>query len=166
MVEKRIPMLNNRKIFFVLILFLAACTSRPASNAEGEDWVAFSADKAQTDQMLGWLFLGDAEYWSPTKADVRTLQSGLPAYLQENKSAFYMTDAAVWEQLDEYNSQYVGIVLEGRKVIYASYLCRIGEDTNWKENFIFVADGGACYFKFKFDTSTGEFFDLLVNGEA
>ena len=116
--------------------------------------------------MLGWLFLGDAEYWSPTKADVRTLQSGLPAYLQENKSAFYMTDAAVWEQLDEYNSQYVGIVLEGRKVIYASYLCRIGEDTNWKENFIFVADGGACYFKFKFDTSTGEFFDLLVNGEA
>jgi len=159
-------MFNNRKIFLVLILFLAACTSQPAKNAEGENWVAFSADKAQTDQMLGWLFLGDAEYWSPTKADVRTLQSGLPAYLQENKSAFYMTDVAVWEQLDEYNSQYVGIVLEGRKVIYASYLCRIGEDTNWKENFIFVADGGACYFKFKFDTSTGEFFDLLVNGEA
>jgi hypothetical protein len=40
------------------------------------------------------------------------------------------------------------------------------KDTNWKENFIFVADGGACYFQFKFDTSTGEFFDLIVNGEA
>ena len=166
MVEKRIPMLNNRKIFLVLILFLTACTSQPAPNAEGENWVSFSADKAQADQMLNWLFPAEAEYWSPTKADVRAFESGLPAYLQENKSAFYMTDAQVWEQLDEYNSQYVGIVLEGRKVIYASYLCRNGTDTEWKEQFIFVADGGACYFKFKFDTSTGEFFDLLVNGEA
>ena len=159
-------MFNHRKIFLVLILFLTACTSQPARNAEGKNWVAFSADKAQADQMLDWLFPTDAEYWSPTKADVRAIESGLPAYLQENKSAFYMTDEPVWEQLNKYNSQYVGIILEDRKVIYASYLCRIGEDINWKENFIFVADGGACYFKFKFDTSTSEFYDLLVNGEA
>lgn len=164
-------MLNNRKVLLVLILFLTACTSQPASpapNAEGENWVAFSADKARADQMLDWLFPADAdaEYWSPTKADVRTLESGLPAYLQENKSVFYMTDAPIWEQLGEYNRQYVGIVLEGRKVIYASYLCRNETDSEWKKQFIFVADGGACYFRFKFDTSTGEFFDLLVNGEA
>jgi hypothetical protein len=159
-------MLNNRKIFLVLILFLAACTSQPAPNAKGENWVAFSADKARADEMLDWLFPADAEYWSPTKADVRTLQSGLPAYLQENKSAFYMTDASVWDQLNEYNRQYVGIVLEGRKVIFASYLCKDGANTGWREDFVFVADGGACYFQFKFDTSTGEFYDLLVNGEA
>ena len=159
-------MLNDRKILLVLILFLTACTSQPAPNAEGKNWVAFSADKAQADQMLDWLFPGDAEYWSPTKADVCGLESGLPAYLQENKSAFYMTDDPIWEKLDQYNSQFVGIVLDGRKVIYASYLCQSGANTEWKEQFIFVADGGACYFKFKFDTSTGEFFDLLVNGEA
>jgi hypothetical protein len=77
-----------------------------------------------------------------------------------------MTDAPVWERLGNYNRQYVGIILEGRKVIYASYLCQNGADTEWQEQFIFVADGGACYFHFKFDTSTGEFYDLLVNGEA
>ncbi len=159
-------MFNAGKVFLVLILFLTACTSKPARNKEGENWIAFSAEKAQADHMLDWLFPGEAEYWSPTKADVRTLEGGLPAYLQENKSAFYMTDAPVWEQLDEYNSQYVGIVLEGRKIIYASYLCKNGENAKWKEQFIFVADGGACYFKFKFETSTGGFFDLLVNGEA
>jgi hypothetical protein len=163
-------MFNNRKLFLVLILFLTASTSQsqPATNAEGENWVAFSADKAQADQMLDWLFPADAvpEYWSPTEADIHTLESGLPAYLQENKSAFYMTDAPIWEQLGEYNRQYVGIILEGRKVIYASYLCQNGTDTKWKEQFIFVADGGVCYFKFKFDTSTREFFDLLVNSEA
>ena len=100
-------MRNNRKIFLVLILFLTACTSQPATpapNAEGENWVAFSADKARTDEMLKWLFSADSEYWSPTEADVLALQSGLPAYLQENKSAFYMTEILVWEQLDVYNS--------------------------------------------------------------
>jgi hypothetical protein len=163
--ERRIHMHNNKKFFLALTLFLTACMS-PARNAEGENWVAFSADKAQADEMLNWLFSADAEYWSPTKADIRTLQSGLPVYLQENKSAFYMTDEPVWEQLDEYNSQYVGIVLDGKKVIFASYLCKDGSNTGWKEDFVFVADGGACYFQFKFDTSTGEFFDLLVNGEA
>ncbi len=159
-------MFNDRKVFLVLILFLAACTSQPAPNAEEESWVAFSADKAQADQMLNWLFPADVEYWSPTEADVHTLKSRLPAYLQENKSAFYMTETLVWEQLDEYNSQYIGIIFEGRKVIYANYLCGNGEDTKWREQFIFVADGGACYFQFMFDTSTGEFFDLIVNGEA
>ncbi len=159
-------MLNNRKIFLVLILFLTACASQPASNTEGENWVAFSADKAQADEMLKWLFSAGAEYWSPTEADVLKIESGLPAYLQENESAFYMTDAPIWEQLDEYNSQYVGIVLDGKKIIYANYLCKSGVDTEWKDQFVFVADGGACYFQFKFDTSAGEFFNLLVNGEA
>jgi hypothetical protein len=93
-------MFDYRKIF--LILFLTACTSQPAPNAEGKNWVAFSADKAQADQMLDWLFPVKAEYWSPAKADIHKIESGLPAYLQENKSAFYMTDAPVWDQLDEY----------------------------------------------------------------
>ena len=159
-------MLNTRKAFLVLILFLTACTSQPVPNAEGENWVAFSADKARADQMLDWLFPAEAEYWSPTEADIRALESGLPAYLQENKSAFYMTETLIWERLDGYNRQYVGIVLEGRKVTYASYLCKNGADTQWKEQLIFVADGGACYFQFKFDTFTGEFFGLLVNGES
>jgi hypothetical protein len=115
--------------------------------------------------MLNWLFPANAKYWSPTKADIHTGER-IACLFAENKSAFYMTDAPIWEQLDEYNRQYVGVVLEGRKVIYASYLCKNGEDTKWKEQFIYVADGGACYFKFKFDMSKGEFFDLIVNGEA
>lgn len=156
-------MFDHRKALLVLILFLSACT---APQAEGENWVAFSADKARSDRMLDWLFPGEAEYWSPTAADVHALEDGLPSYLQENQSAFYMTETLIWEQLDGYNRQYIGIVLEGRKVIYANYLCQNGTNTEWKEQFIFVADGGACYFQFKFDASTGEFFDLQVNGEA
>jgi hypothetical protein len=35
-----------------------------------------------------------------------------------------------------------------------------------KKEFAKVLDGGACYFQFKFDPHTGEFFGLQVNGEA
>lgn len=159
-------MSKNKAIYLFLVLCFTACTSPPAPGVEGENWVAFSAEKAQSDRMLEWLFAADAEYWSPTEADIRTLELGLPAYLQENESAFYMTETLVWERLNEYNRQYVGIVLDGRRVIYANYLCKRGDDEGWKEQFAFVEDGGVCYFQFKFDASTGEFFGLQVNGES
>ena len=157
---------KNRNVFLVLFLFLAACTLQPASNLEGDDWVVFSAETAKKYQTLSWLFSGEPEYWSPTIADVRTLEKGLPAYLQDNQSAFYMTQTLVWERLNEYNRQYVGVVLDGKKVIYGNYLCKDAEITGWKEQLIYVADGGACFFQFKFEPSTGRFFDLMVNGNA
>ncbi len=153
---------------FVLILACVAAACAPASattqNAEGEHWVAFSAENARKDEMAGWLFPGDPEYWSPTEADIRALESGLPAFLQDNKSAFYMTETLVWERLDEYNRQYIGLVLNGQQVIYTNYFCN--SSPNWKQTMVFTADGGACYFQFKFDTSTDTYFDLQVNGEA
>lgn len=160
-------MLKQRSFLLsgLLMVLVFACAS-PARNAQSENWVAFSPENAQADEMLGWLFPGNAEYWSPTEADVRTVEDGLPAYLQENESAFYMTETLIWERLDEYNRQYIGIVLDGRKVIYASFLCQGGANTEWKESFVLVADGGACYFQFKYVPSTGEYYDLSVNGEA
>lgn len=157
-------MLINRKALLVLFLFLTACTS-PAPNVEGENWIIFSAGNAQADQMLDWFFTGDVEYWSPSEADIHAVEDGLPAYLQENLSAFQNTSVPIWEQLDEYKRQYIGVVFEGNKVVYANYFCdETGLD--WKKEFVMVLDGGACYFQFKFDPNTGEFFGLQVNGEA
>lgn len=156
-------MLNNRKIFLVLFLFLAACTS-PAPKVEGENWVAFSADKAKADQVLDWLFPGDVEYWSPTATDIQTVEDGIAIYLQENADAFYPPQASVWDSLDEYNRQYVGVLLDDRKVIYANFFCNTSQD--WKQEFVMVLDGGACYFQFKFDVQTDRYFDLQVNEEA
>lgn len=160
-------MLNQRMFLLsgFLVILVSACATA-TQNIEGENWVAFSAETAQKDQMLDWLFPSDAEYWSPTAADIRALESALPAYLQENRSAFYMTETLIWKRLDEYNRQYIGVVLGGKKIIYASFLCQGGANTEWKEHFILVADGGACYFQFKYEPSTGGYYDLSVNGEA
>jgi hypothetical protein len=162
--------LKRRPLFvfisFALILqFVIACspTSQPV---QGESWVIFPAGQAR-DQGLGeWLAANGeaAEYWTPSENDVLALENGLSAYLQNNPDSFYK-GTPVWERLDEYNRQYIGMILDGRKLIYANYFCDSVE-TDWRKDFVFVMDGGDCFFQFKYDVDSAEFFDLQVNGVA
>ena len=155
-------MLKNFLSIGILLLFFVACTTAP-KNIEGEQWVAFSAEHASQAELNEWLFPDDVTYWSPSTADVLVVEEGVAAFLQENESAFF-TDRPVWERLNEYNRQYVGMVWDERKILYANFFCN--NEPDWKENFVLVMDGGACYFQFKFDPNIGEFFQLQVNGEA
>ena len=154
-----------RKIFLFPSLFLllvTACSPLP-QNIEGEQWVAFSAEHASQSGLNEWLFPDDAEYWSTNATDILAVEDGVTTFLQENESAFF-TDIPVWQRLNEYKRQYIGVILDGKKIIYANFFC--SDQPDWKENFVLVMDGGACYFQFNFDPNTGEFFELQVNGEA
>ena len=152
---------KQRIIFSLLLIFIASCTS--PQNLEGEEWVAFSAEHASRAGLNEWLFPDDVTYWSPSRVDVQAAEDGVTAFLQENESAFF-TDIPVWQRLSEYKRQYVGVVWDGKKIIYANFFC--SDEPDWKENFVLVVDGGACSFQFKFDPNTGEFFQLQVNGES
>jgi len=100
---------------------------------------------------------------TPSEDDIITLESGLGIYLQNNPDRFY-EGAPVWERLDKYNRQYVGMILDGKKIIYANYFCESVE--TWRKDFVFVLDGGDCFFQFKYDVDSAQFFDLQVNGVA
>jgi len=170
---KRRNKMFNKKYALVLFLitlmsiFTAACSPTPAQNVESEKWVIFSAEQASEQRIGEWLVAGDkaVDYWTPSEKDVILLENSLPAFLQKNSDRFYTPDAPVWERLDEYNRQYIGMILNDSKVIYANYFCN-NFNTDWRKDFVFVLDGGACYFQFNYDADTGIFFDLMVNGEA
>ena len=151
--------------FIFTLQFVVACSSA-AQPIQGEKWVIFSAKQAREQKLGGWLVTHDqtAEYWTPSEEDVLALENGLGTYLQKNPGRFYEGTPA-WERLDEYNRQYVGMVLDGKQIIYANYFCDSIE-TDWRKDFIFVMDGGDCFFQFKYDVHTAEFFDLQVNGVA
>jgi hypothetical protein len=162
-----IDMLINRRFIFILVILqlILACSS-PAQNLQGERWVILSAEQAQ-EQSIGTWFMGNGqtmEYWTPVEDDVLTLENGLAVYLQNNPDRFY-GGTPVWERLDEYNRQYIGIILDGKKIIYANYFCD-NVETDWRKDFVFVMDGGDCFFQFKYDVDSAEFFDLQVNGVA
>jgi hypothetical protein len=80
--------------------------------------VVFPAEQAR-EQGIGEWFVQNgqtAEYWTPSESDVLVLENGLAPYLEHiNSDRFNREEAPVWERLDEYNRQYIGILLDGKR---------------------------------------------------
>ena len=161
------PIKSHATVVFLLLMQLASACSSSVQTIQGEGWVIFTAEQA-SEQGIGNWFVANGqtvEYWTPSENDILTLENGLSVYLQEtNSERFNEQKAPIWERLDEYNRQYIGIILEGEKIIYANYFCDSVQD--WRKEFVFVMDGGDCFFQFKYGMDIKEFFDLQVNGNA
>lgn len=68
--------------------------------------------------------------------------------------------------LGRYKRQYYATTNEkGEKEIWVNCFCDTW-DKNWKEDLIFVFDGGNCYFNLKINLTTKEYYDVMVNGDA
>jgi hypothetical protein len=108
--------------------------------------------------------IGFSASWSPSTDDIFKLEVGLAEYLEQNSSFFYH-QPPVWERLDEYQRQYIGIEREGKRIIYGNFFCdNLGWD--WASKLVFVLDGGECYFQIEYDVEDSVFIKLRVNGES
>ncbi|MBN1148062.1 MAG: hypothetical protein JXA78_12460 [Anaerolineales bacterium] len=156
---------------FSLVVSLAAtsgCKSQPeeelnqvviTSTFEG---VIFTEEHAaQQGRIFGDSVQG---YWTPSQADVIALETGLPAFLQVSPG-FFQPQPPIWERLQNYKRQYLGIQENGKRVIYANFFCQ-APAVDWKNQLVMVADGGDCYFQIKFEVDAHRFYDLQVNSEA
>lgn len=160
--------MNRTKIIFLfVVLMLQVITACSPQNTQGERWVIFSEEQARELGIADWFAQSgqSTEYWTPVEKDVLVIENGLSTFLQNNSDNFYSQGTPIWQRLDEYNRQYVGITLGGKNIVYANFFCDSFE-TEWRKEFVFVLDGGDCFFQFKYDVNTDDFFDLQVNGEA
>lgn len=68
--------------------------------------------------------------------------------------------------LQRYKRQYVATTnSKGEKEVWLNCFCG-GGYPNWKTDLVFVKDGGNCYFNLKINLTSGECYDLMVNGNA
>lgn len=163
----------------VLALGSASCTlaitpptSQPSSEANtssttpaverSANGVIFTAEQAEAEFPSIGLQVEGA--WTPTGADVAALEAALPDFLRTAQDSHLHPDPPIWERAPDYYRQYLGMVENGEQVIYANFFC--SEHDNWQEQIVFVLDGGDCYFQVKYNPHSGEFYDLMVNGEA
>lgn len=103
-------------------------------------------------------------YWTPTEEDILNLEGKLDSFLRENSEQFN-SQPPVWEQIKNYKRQYAGLIINGKQLIYGNFFCtETGVD--WREEWVIVMDGGDCFFQLRFDMESGEFMNLMVNGEA
>ena len=141
---------------------LAGCTA-PAST---DSWVVIPESRLK-ELGIGTAPSSNAEvegYWTPTEDDILFLEEKLPSFLREQSTSFHR-EPPVWEQLDTYKRQYAGVIVNGRKIVYGNFFCT-DAGIDWKKNWVFVLDGGDCFFQFQLDVADGTFRGLTVNGDA
>ncbi|MBX3064896.1 MAG: hypothetical protein KF726_18080 [Anaerolineae bacterium] len=113
-------------------------------------------------QILDTTFDG---YWMPDTADVLALESALPAYLDQQAAAGRDVEG-VAAKLPDYKRQYIGFIAGGEKMLYANYFCDAFDDDRWLHDWLYVMDGGNCFFQVVYQVSSGEFRYLSINGYA
>ena len=129
--------------------------------------VIFSAGSAQAQDFASWFGVSIDGYWTPAESDIIQLEKNLPLFLEANNHVGtpYGDDPPLWDRLPEYGRQYLGIEMDGKRLIFANYFC----DTfgsNWQETPIIVLDGGDCFFEIKYDVENQSFMSIYINGEA
>ena len=131
----------------------------------GHNWVIFSAKQAGKiqEEIASWLFDSES-YWTPSADEISEIEDEIAGYLDQNSKEFYW-EPPVWERLDEYQRQYIGLMRGGKRIIYGNYFCDSGKQ-NWRQDFVFAIDGGECYFQVEYDVESGLFIKLRVNGES
>jgi hypothetical protein len=79
----------------------------------------------------------------------------------------YKTSPSI--KLTNYKRQYVcGINKEGDKIVWVNCFCSDSKEhlRYWKQQVVFVMDGGDCYFNLKINLSKKTKYDIMVNGIA
>ena len=92
-------------------------------------------------------------YWAPSRQQVEQLEAQLP------------TLATQIPDVTDFNRQYVGIELEGRKVIYLNaFRMPDHSDVDPSREAIRVCDGGRMFWGAVFDPATNQFSEVQFNG--
>jgi cyclophilin family peptidyl-prolyl cis-trans isomerase len=135
---------------------------------EGDDYEGVIFDEAAAPGLVADLYGPGAtdglDFWTPDADDVEDLEGLIEEYLLEQADGGVL-DPDVIDELPDYGRQYAGIVEAGHDRILANFFCDdLGIDVETET--VAVEDGGACFFRVRFDLESDEFVDFDVNGEA
>ena len=161
----------------LLLIYLAACDALPGDKppvdipltdttesptvVANQNWVVITKERAEEMRVASWLVESDG-FWTPSVDDTVKFEEKIAEYLSQNPSQFY-SQPPVWERLDEYQRQYIGLERGGRQIIYGNYFCNSGR-VDWLQELVIVEDGGDCFFQVEYDVESEVFIKLLVNG--
>lgn len=156
------------RILLALVLVLGVATScgdddgsagdesstRPSAGGDlPAQVVVFTSDDAETD------IHGEAITWTPPTGDVLAAERALAAYIDAHP------DLGV-DPLDAYARQYVGVGPGDGELVSANALCDTETLDDWRDELIYVNDGGTCFWQALYDPALDRVVDFTVNGEA
>lgn len=68
----------------------------------------------------------------------------------------------------DYYRQYVGYIdSKGNRIVLVNAVCKsYGQKSDLRKDWIFVFDGGTCFYQIRVDLTAKKCFDFSINGEA
>jgi hypothetical protein len=99
--------------------------------------------------------------WQPSADDILKLEALLPNALMAQAAKGdpdWSVAPSGWRR------QYVGIVLNSRRLIYGNFVLKGVDPGPWRTNPVMVCDGGPRFFGVVYDVAAGRITDLAFNG--
>lgn len=158
----------NTIYFFVILslLFLGCGTKASMKNSNNKNQNPTDFVIIKYDSTLNWIF----QHALPTELQQNEIDLSMEIIhncLIEHNSKISPSSKKTKEIiLKDYFIQLVPI-LNGKseKEVWVNCFCNaINED--WKDQIVYVLDGGKCYFNLKINLTTKDYYDFQVNGEA
>ena len=101
-----------------------------------------------------------SQFWSPSLEQIQRLERALPGYVRFNEGRKPVIAHTV-----EYHRQYVGIVVNGKRLIYGNfYPTTVSDYFDEKSTPVVVCDGGASFWGIVFEPESSVFIELQING--
>ncbi|HEY3814113.1 MAG TPA: hypothetical protein VGL66_12885 [Caulobacteraceae bacterium] len=99
--------------------------------------------------------------WSPPPAEIRRLETELPAALAPE----VVNEPHLAKAPTGWRRQYVGFLKHGRHMIYGNYFKAWGEnDLDWRSQAMMVCDGGPSFFGVEYDADAHRIVHIAFNG--
>ncbi|MGC2049454.1 MAG: hypothetical protein WA635_12695 [Gallionella sp.] len=107
-----------------------------------------------------WIVMSGGS-WSPKPEQLGEIQSSLESFVKQ-QAAEQHRQLPRWSS---YTFQYQGQLDGGYRIVFINAFC-IPPPEYSQRQFVFVFDGGPCFFQVKYDPNKKRFFQLTFNGEA
>ena len=102
--------------------------------------------------------------WEPSDVDIQELEKRF-ALIEDMQAEKCCALGATVSDVHAYYRQYVGIIVNGRKLIYINAIRRGAEhDFDWRAKPLIACDGGFAFWGALYDPEDSRFLDLAFNG--
>ena len=160
--------LMNKSFLTIIFLFIASCIySQDAIFVKGYGYEGYIFPKEHSI----WGFPPEDNRYTPSIEDIAYAEKILlnkmgTDYVKRNQKGYCKPINK--RTLNKYVRQYVGYLMDDGAIIIHIYLNRSNYIDNNKisKDIIAVFDGGTVHWSIKVNLSTGEIFDMLVNGQS
>jgi hypothetical protein len=154
--------MKTRKLYFIISIICCLLGCQKKSEIQFDiPGVIFTKEQTAAAEY----FQKGKDSWTPTNKQIEELENLFPEYISNYNVA---SAKEIYKNLSTYKRQYLGFTENGEQLIFINAFCehKWKDNDKWKSQFVFVFDGGDCYFQAIYNPSKHKFEKLFVNGVA